>query len=118
MSASVSSPVGVVEVSRIARPATCPLCLGVSSARNCASRLVSWRMAGGYRPRAARIGALADRRAGEEEEPGLERHDAEHDGRRESLLEAGQPLLVGELGPLAAHRAQPRRGAPLRLLSG
>src|SRR3954447_3833832 len=28
------------------RPATCPVWRGFSSARNCASRLVSWRMAG------------------------------------------------------------------------
>ena len=40
-------PVPVVDVSRIASPPTWPLCVGVSNARNCASRLVSWRMAGG-----------------------------------------------------------------------
>src|SRR2546423_733062 len=43
MSPSPSVPSGVVEGSRIARPATCPDWRVVSSARDCASRLVSCR---------------------------------------------------------------------------
>ena len=40
-------PVEVVDASRMATPPTCPVCRGVSRARNCASRLVSCRT---YRP--------------------------------------------------------------------
>src|SRR4051794_2735086 len=134
MSASVSEPLGVVEGSRIARPPTCPLWRGVSSARNWASRLVSWRMAGGQplggppgarrlergergvearelaqggRQPAAVPAASADRRAGEEEEPRLEDHDAQDDCRGEALLEPRQAHRL-RVRTLTAHRAQPR----------
>src|SRR5207244_3857924 len=49
MSARSTLPPGAVDGSRIARPPTCPVWREVSSARNCVSKLVSWRIA--YSPR-------------------------------------------------------------------
>src|SRR3954453_3632136 len=51
MSSMSSLPPGRWESSRIASAPTCPLWRGVSSARNCASRLVSWRMSSVSYPR-------------------------------------------------------------------
>src|SRR5437588_773572 len=44
MVSASTTPPGAVEGSRIARPPTCPTWRALSRARNCASRLVSWRI--------------------------------------------------------------------------
>src|SRR4051812_39085103 len=56
---------------------------------------------------------LADRGAGEEEEPDLEGPNADHDGGDHDLLDAAQRALLLKLRALVAEAAHPRRGALL-----